>query len=147
MSYIQDIRWGGDESYPSVYPADGSRRVQIILQKSQTWYIYFFEEISAAEFGFEIFSCTFSFICLSHDVLIFLGISVFFFFLSLNILVIFWLGNSIASVVSRFLVFIISIAHFSIPNSVRISWLYFPIVCKCVSSVFFPFPANIMLSN
>ena len=36
----------------------------------------------------------------------------------------FWFGNFIPSVICRFPLFIINMAHFSIPNSIPISWLY-----------------------
>ena len=73
---------------------------------------------------------------LRYSFLIFSFISIFFMVLaskmpkylwvsfSQNILILSWFGNSIQSVRCRLPLFIISLAHFSIPNSIPVSRLY-----------------------
>ena len=43
---------------------------------------------------------------------------------STNVLIFSWLGSAISSVMCRFPLFITSMVHFSMPNSIPISWLY-----------------------
>ena len=47
-----------------------------------------------------------------------------------------WIGTSIPSVMCRFLLFIISMAHILMLNSIRISWLYILTMCIRVSNPF-----------
>ena len=47
-----------------------------------------------------------------------------------------WFGSSIPSVMCRFLLFIISMVHFSLPSSIPMSWLYILTVCIRVSKPF-----------
>ena len=55
---------------------------------------------------------------------------------SLSVLILYWFGSSIHLVRCRSPLFITSIAHFAMPNSIRMSWLY--ILAVCISfQVFF----------
>ena len=51
-----------------------------------------------------------------------------------SILLLSWFGCFIPSVICRFPLFIVSMAHFSRPNSIPISWLYILTVCIRVSN-------------
>ena len=60
-----------------------------------------------------------------------------------------WFGSSIPSVICRLPLFITSMAHFSMPNSIPMSWLYILTACLRVSSsfsFFFFFAKCLMLS-
>ena len=58
----------------------------------------------------------------------------------------FWVGCSILSIMCRFSLFIISMAHFSRPNSIPISWLYILTACVRVFSSF-SFLENSLMSS
>ena len=56
-----------------------------------------------------------------------------------SVLILTWFGSSIPSVICRLPLFITSMAHFSMSNSIPMSWLYILTVCIRVSSSFFLF--------
>ena len=55
---------------------------------------------------------------------------------SLNVLIFSRFTSSITSVMCRFPLFLISMAHFSIPNSIPVSWVYILTTCIRVSKSF-----------
>ena len=55
---------------------------------------------------------------------------------SASVLILSWFGSFIPSVRCRFPLFITSMAHFSMPNSIPMSWLYILTACIKVSSSF-----------
>ena len=57
-----------------------------------------------------------------------------------------WFGRFILSFMCSFLLVIISISHFSLPNSITMSWLYILRVCILVSNYRSVF-ANILMSS
>ena len=68
-------------------------------------------------------------------------------FFSPSVLILSWFGSSILSVRCRLLLFITSMAHFSIPNSIRMSWLYILTACIRISSSFSFFTNSLMSST
>ena len=58
---------------------------------------------------------------------------------SLSILALSWFGSPLPSIVSLFEFFVISMAHFSMPNSIPTSWLYILIVCFQFFFIFLKF--------
>ena len=67
-------------------------------------------------------------------------------FFSPSVLILSWLGSSIPSIRYRLPLFITSMVHFSMPNSIPMSWLYILIACIRVSSSF-SFFANSLMSS
>ena len=65
---------------------------------------------------------------------------------SLSILIFSWFVSSISTVMCRFQLFIISMVHFSMLNSISMSWLYILIVCIRVSNSF-SFLANSFMQS
>ena len=114
--------------------------------------VYFTDGISAAELRFEkfpnfsevFFSCFFP--------LRYFMVSVsntpkhLQFFFSPRVLILFWFGGSIPSVICLFPVFLMSIAHFSMPHSIPLFWLYIPIVCIKLSHSFSFFAKSLIPS-
>ena len=100
--------------------------------------IHLFYEIDHLRDSFLMFSFISTCICFQY----FLVLVIFFFIKTHLILSSF--GISVLSIF--FLLFIISIAYFSIQNSIPISWLYILIVCNRVTSSF-SFSANSLISS
>ena len=63
-----------------------------------------------------------------------------------SVLILSWFGSSIPSVIYRLLLFMTSMAHFSMPNSVPMSWLYILTACMRVCSSFSFFANNLISS-
>ena len=63
-----------------------------------------------------------------------------------NVLILSWFGSSNPSVRCRFPLFIMSIAHFSMPNSISMSWPYIQTVCIRVLRSFSFFEISLMSS-
>ena len=57
-------------------------------------------------------------------------------FISPSVLILSWFGSSISSIRCRLPLFISSMAHFSMPNSIPMSWLYILFACIRVFSSF-----------
>ena len=55
---------------------------------------------------------------------------------SLNVLILSWFVSSIPSVICLFWLFLISMTHFSLTNSISISWLYILTSCSLMSSMY-----------
>ena len=65
---------------------------------------------------------------------------------STSVLILLWFGSSIPSVICRLPLFMTSMAHFSMPNSIPMSWLYILTACMRISSSF-SFFANSLTSS
>ena len=65
---------------------------------------------------------------------------------SSSVLILSWFGSSYPSVICRLPLFMTSMAHFSMPNSIPMSWLHILTACMRVSSSFSFFANNLMSS-
>ena len=71
---------------------------------------------------------------------------VFVSFLSPRVPILSWFNCSIPSVMCRFPFFIISLVHFSMPNSIPMCWLYILTACMRVSYSFSSLANSLMMS-
>ena len=97
--------------------------------------VYYFDEIPATRICFELFTCssdvhflTFYFFAICLVVSTFIIPNYLWFYFSLSVRKLSWVGSSIPFLVSLFPFLIISMVYFLIPNSIAISWLYILIV-------------------
>ena len=114
--------------------------------------IYPFDEISIMSFSFELFPRSpkifFLIFFTLHlfDCVRFQYYHVFVCFLFSESSDFTWVGSSISSVLYHFLLFIIRMAHFSLPKSILTSWLYITAVCNRVPKSFSFFAKSLMSS-
>ena len=123
--------------FVEVLPSSTSRMAPSFF----TW-VYSFDGISARLFAFVLFSCSpeilFKYFPISSCLMVSAFTITQYLYVSFSpkVLIFSWVGGSIPFVICRFRFFIISMAHFSIPNSIPISRLYIPTACIIVSNSF-----------
>ena len=94
------------------------------------------------KYSFSIFSFIFPSLMVSSSIIPkYLYVS-----FSLSVLILSWFGRSIPTIRVRLSLFITSMAYFSMPNSISMSWLYILTVCVRVSNSF-SFLANSLMSS